>query len=109
MVDGTQTACLYEWLNATQVDVISICSSNASPVTSGKESFKEVLNVPLSLYCWFCRNYCLTYDGDPWMLGAAAVEKNADGTYPVNAYSVAGILVVCHLCIDGRCTGRNKA
>lgn len=36
-------------------------------------------------YRFFCRNYCLTYDGDPWMLGAAAVEKNADGTYPVNA------------------------
>lgn len=36
-------------------------------------------------YRFFCRNYCLTYDGDPWMLGAAAVAKNEDGTYPVNA------------------------
>lgn len=36
-------------------------------------------------YRFFCRNYCLTNDNDPWMLGAAAVAKNEDGTYPVNA------------------------
>ena len=34
---------------------------------------------------FFCRNYCLTNDGDPWMMGAAAVAKNEDGTYPANA------------------------
>ncbi|MBE5950974.1 MAG: hypothetical protein E7260_05170 [Lachnospiraceae bacterium] len=36
-------------------------------------------------YRFFCRNYLLTYDGDPWMLGAAAVAQNADGTWPVNS------------------------
>lgn len=36
-------------------------------------------------YRFFCRNYVLTYDGDPWMLGSAGLDKNADGTYPVNA------------------------
>ncbi len=36
-------------------------------------------------YRFFCRNYVLTYDGDPWMLGAAALSKGADGAWPVNA------------------------
>lgn len=36
-------------------------------------------------YRFFCRNYCLSYDGDPWMLGAAAVAQGEDGAYPVNA------------------------
>lgn len=36
-------------------------------------------------YRFFCRNYVLTYDGDPWMLGSAGLAKNADGTYPVNS------------------------
>lgn len=36
-------------------------------------------------YRFFCRNYVLTYDGDPWMLGSAGLSKNADGTWPVNA------------------------
>lgn len=40
-------------------------------------------------YRIFCRNYALTYDGDPWMLGAAGLPKNEDGTYPVNAIESA--------------------
>ncbi len=36
-------------------------------------------------YRFFCRNYCLTYDGDPWMMNTAALDRNEDGTYPVNA------------------------
>ncbi len=36
-------------------------------------------------YRFFCRNYALTYDGDPWMLGAAAVGQAEDGTWPVNS------------------------
>lgn len=36
-------------------------------------------------YRFFCRNYCLAYDGDPWMMNTAAMGQNADGTWPVNA------------------------
>jgi len=36
-------------------------------------------------YRFFCRNYILTYDGDPWMLGDAAQVQNEDGTWPVNS------------------------
>ena len=34
---------------------------------------------------FFCRNYILTLDGDPWMIGAASGGKNEDGTWKVNA------------------------
>lgn len=36
-------------------------------------------------YRFFCRNYCLTYDGDPWMFNAAALGQNEDGTWATNA------------------------
>lgn len=36
-------------------------------------------------YRFFCRNYCLAYTGDPWMMNTAAMGQNADGTWPVNA------------------------
>lgn len=36
-------------------------------------------------YRFFCRNYVLTYAGDPWMMAAAALGQNEDGTWPVNA------------------------
>ena len=36
-------------------------------------------------YRFFCRNYCLAYDGDPWMMNTAAMPQNADGTWPTNA------------------------
>ena len=34
---------------------------------------------------FFCRNYVLTYDGDPWMMNAAALPQADDGTWPANA------------------------
>ena len=34
---------------------------------------------------FFCRNYILTLDGDPSMIGAASGGKNEDGTWKVNA------------------------
>lgn len=33
-------------------------------------------------YRFFCRNYCLTYAGDPWFLERAAISQNEDGTWP---------------------------
>lgn len=36
-------------------------------------------------YRFFCRNYCLTYTGDPWMMNTAAMGQNEDGTWPTNA------------------------
>lgn len=36
-------------------------------------------------YRFFCRNYCITYDGDPWMIGSADMPQNEDGTWPTNA------------------------
>lgn len=36
-------------------------------------------------YRFFCRNYCLAYDGDPWMMNTAAMGQNDDGTWPTNA------------------------
>ena len=36
-------------------------------------------------YRFFCRNYCLTYAGDPWFFNSAAVGKNEDGTWPQDA------------------------
>lgn len=36
-------------------------------------------------YRFFCRNYVLTYTGDPWMLNTAAMPQNEDGTWPTNA------------------------
>lgn len=36
-------------------------------------------------YRFFCRNYIMTYDGDPWMIGDASGGKNDDGTWIVNA------------------------
>ena len=34
---------------------------------------------------FFCRNYVLTLDGDPWMLAAATGGKDAEGNWVVNA------------------------
>ena len=36
-------------------------------------------------YRFFCRNYVLTYDGDPWMMNTATAGKDADGNWIVNA------------------------
>lgn len=40
-------------------------------------------------YRFFCRNYALTYDGDPWMMGAATGGKDAEGNWIVNAVESA--------------------
>jgi len=34
---------------------------------------------------FFCRNYILTLDGDPWMIGAASGGKDDEGNWKVNA------------------------
>ncbi len=34
---------------------------------------------------FFCRNYILTNNGDPWMLGSAVLGQNEDGTWGTNA------------------------
>lgn len=36
-------------------------------------------------YRFFCRNYTLTYAGDPWMFNAATLPQNEDGTWPANS------------------------
>ncbi len=36
-------------------------------------------------YRFFCRNYILTSEGDPWMISQATLPKNEDGTFPANA------------------------
>lgn len=36
-------------------------------------------------YRFFCRNYCLTSAGDPWMMTDSAMGQNEDGTWPTNA------------------------
>lgn len=36
-------------------------------------------------YRFFCRNYCLTSNGDPWFLTTAAMGQNEDGTWAPNA------------------------
>ncbi len=40
-------------------------------------------------YRFFCRNYLLTCEGDPWMMGSATAPQNADGTWPSNAVESA--------------------
>ncbi|MDE7327457.1 MAG: hypothetical protein K2N63_14495 [Lachnospiraceae bacterium] len=80
-------------INVASDEVASMLSYITQWTKSAIWAQNDLGNVPSEImddgwwwgYRFFCRNYCLTYDGDPWMLGAAAVAKAEDGTYPVNA------------------------
>ncbi len=80
-------------INLNSEEVSSLLSYIPQWSTSAIFAQNGLGNVPSEImddgwwwgYRFFCRNYALTYDGDPWMMAAATAGKDADGNWIVNA------------------------
>lgn len=101
-------------INIASEEVVNLLSYVPKWAKSAVWEQNAVGNIPTEImdaggwwgYSFFCKNYLLTYDGDPWMLGAAAapgatvnvVESNDWDIYPRPSTDYLGNTI--GICID---------